>query len=277
MSTYAIGDVQGCYQELEDLLDKINFDNNRDRLWFTGDLVNRGPESLATLRFAKQINATATLGNHECHLLAIANGVSVCGKKDTLDEILSADDVNSLINWIRYLPLIYFDDESSFVLIHAGLPPQWDIKQAIALAGEVESVLQSDKAHELLLHMYGDQPDKWNEDLSGFDRLRFIINVFTRMRFCKKNGQLNFKDKGPPGTQTRNSYPWFELENRKTRNNKIIFGHWASLTAGNTHKFHTVNVYPLDTGCVWGRELTAMRLEDGNLYVVPSRQKPKFD
>ena len=273
MSNYAIGDVQGCYQELQDLLHRINFDENRDKLWFTGDLVNRGPESLATLRFVKKLNAISILGNHECHLLAIAAGVAREGKKDTLDEVLSAIDADSLIKWVRYLPLLHVDEETGFVMIHAGLPPQWDLTQAMTMAREVESVLRSDQSHELLLHMYGNKPEKWDKNLIGYDRLRFIINAFTRMRYCKSDGQMNFKDKGPPGSQSKKYYPWFELKNRKTRNNKIIFGHWASLVRENLDDFHANNVFPLDTGCVWGRKLTAMRLEDGVLFDVPSRQK----
>jgi len=273
MSTYAIGDVQGCFQELQDLLDKVNFDETKDKLWFTGDLVNRGPDSLSTLRFVKQLNAISILGNHECHLLAITAGIIRPSKNDTFEQILSANDLPSLIKWIRHLPLLYFDEETQFVLIHAGLPPQWDIDFALAQAKTVESVLQSNKIHDFLAHMYGNLPDLWDEALTGWDRLRFILNVFTRMRYCKTNGRMNFEDKGPPGTQSSEFYPWFTLDKRKSRNNKIIFGHWASLNIKNISMAHTYNVFPLDTGCVWGKKLTAMRLEDRTLHNVPSRQK----
>jgi bis(5'-nucleosyl)-tetraphosphatase (symmetrical) len=274
MATYAIGDVQGCYQELEDLLEKINFDSNNDQLWFTGDLVNRGPDSLATLRLAKNLNALTVLGNHECHMLAIAAGACPPGKKDTLQEILAADDSTELLAWVRQLPLLHHDPHMGFVMIHAGLPPQWDLQQATALANEVETILQSDEANDFYKNMYGNQPELWNNQLSGWDRLRFITNAFTRMRFCDNAGRMNFSDKGPPGTQAKTYKPWFRIKSRKTRDVKIIFGHWASLYYGNLKRFETDNVYPLDTGCVWGRTLTAMRLEDRTHFTVPSRQKP---
>jgi bis(5'-nucleosyl)-tetraphosphatase (symmetrical) len=272
MSTYAIGDVQGCFQELQDLLDKINFDETNDQLWFTGDLVNRGPDSLATLRFVKQLNAISVLGNHECHLLAIAAGIVQPGEKDTLTTILSADDRDELIQWIRQLPLLHYEKDSGFAMIHAGLPPQWDILEAMALAAEVEVVLQSDKSYEFLENMYGNQPQQWDDDLSGWDRLRVIVNLLTRIRYCDTDGRMNFKDKGKPGTQSKNYQPWFKLNNRKSAEYKIIFGHWASLHNGNPGDFKQHNVYPLDTGCVWGRKLTAMRLEDSYFFNVPSRQ-----
>ena len=154
--------------------------------------------------------------------------------------------------------------------------PNWDLDRAMDLAGEAESVLHSDQIHDFLFHMYGNTPDQWHEDLSGWDRIRFIVNVFTRMRYCKESGRMNFKDKGPPGTQSGRYLPWFEHKNRKTRKNKIIFGHWASLRTGNLHDFHHLHVYPLDTGCVWGGKLTAMRLEDGSFFDVPSRQIPTY-
>ncbi|MGY8813964.1 MAG: symmetrical bis(5'-nucleosyl)-tetraphosphatase, partial [Gammaproteobacteria bacterium] len=271
MSTYAIGDVQGCFQELQDLLDKINFDETNDQLWFTGDLINRGPDSLATLRFVKQLNAISVLGNHECHLLAIAAGFVQPGKKDTLTSILLADDRNELIQWISQLPLLHYEKESGFAMLHAGLPPQWDVHEAMALTAEVEGVLQSDKSDEFLENMYGNHPQQWNDELSGWDRLRVIVNLLTRMRYCNADGRMDFK--GKPGTQSKNFQPWFEFKYRKSIDNKIIFGHWASLHNGNPGDFKHLNVYPLDTGCVWGRKLTAMRLEDLCFFNVPSRQK----
>jgi bis(5'-nucleosyl)-tetraphosphatase (symmetrical) len=271
MSTFIFGDIQGCFRELQDLLDKINFDESNDKLWFTGDLVNRGPDSLATIRFAIKHNAISVLGNHECHLLAIAAGAVQARSKDTLNPLLSADDNNELLEWVRQRPLIHFDEDSGYVILHAGLHPHWDISKARELASEVELVLRSDKSGDYLANMYGNQPDQWDEELTGWDRLRVIINVFTRMRYCDVDGRMNFKDNGPPGTQSKNFHPWFELENRKSRNNKIIFGHWASLHQGNPGGFKNYNVYPLDTGCVWGRNLTAMRLEDESFISVPSR------
>jgi len=274
MPTYAIGDVQGCFQELEDLLDKINFDNKKDRLWFTGDLVNRGPDSLSTLRLAKSLDAISVVGNHEFHLLAIAAGKYPHGKKDTLKDVLAADDRDELLRWVRHLPLLYHDRESDLVMIHAGLPPQWDLHESAERAGEVEATIRSDASNDFFAHMYGNQPDQWNEGLTGWDRLRFITNALTRMRFCNNDGKMNFSDKGPPGTQSKSYKPWFKVKSRKSRNEKIIFGHWASLYHGNINAFELDNIYPLDTGCVWGRTLTAMRLEDYKYFEVPSRQKP---
>ncbi|MEX2354189.1 MAG: symmetrical bis(5'-nucleosyl)-tetraphosphatase, partial [Gammaproteobacteria bacterium] len=198
MPTYAIGDVQGCFHELEDLLDRINFDPKNDRLWFTGDLVNRGPDSLSTLRLAMKLNAVTVLGNHECHLLAIAAGTVRHGKKDTLKTVLAADDRNEILDWLQGLPLLHHDPDSGYTMIHAGLPPQWDLQEATERAGEVEAVLRTDTATEFLANMYGNQPDSWDEGLTGWDRLRYIINAFTRMRFCSKTGRMNFNDKGPP-------------------------------------------------------------------------------
>jgi bis(5'-nucleosyl)-tetraphosphatase (symmetrical) len=272
MPTYAIGDVQGCYRELQDLLNRVNFDEREDRLWFTGDLVNRGPDSLAVLRLIRSLNAVSVLGNHECHLLAIAAGVIGPGKKDRLDGILHAEDRDILLDWIRTWPLIHFDDPDGYIMLHAGVPPQWDLEQAARLSGEVRAVLASGNSSDFLEDMYGNQPDLWNDGLSGIERLRFIVNAFTRMRYCDIDGRLNFRDKGPPGSQSTGYYPWFELSSRRTIRSKIIFGHWASLLQGSPEDFEKYRVYPLDTGCVWGGKLTAMRLDDGSFHSVPSRQ-----
>ena len=273
MPSYAIGDVQGCFQELQDLLNTINFDEQRDKLWFTGDLVNRGPDSLAMLRFAKKLNAVSVLGNHDLHLLAIATGTREPGKKDTFKAILNADDRDELLHWLRHLPFIHHDEETSYTMVHAGFPPQWDLQQAIELTSEVESVLRSNHYAELLKNMYGNKPDFWEKKLKGIEHQRFIINACTRMRFCTTEGQLDFQLSDPPGSQPASLQPWFTVKARKTRNEKIIFGHWASLYHGNLHDFKQFNVYPLDTGCVWGDKLTAMRLEGGKFFQVPSRQK----
>jgi len=273
MATYAIGDVQGCYQELNDLLDRINFDSKNDRLWFTGDLINRGPESLEVLRMVKALDAVTVMGNHEAHLLAIDAGAGKPGKNDTLDAILNAPDRNELIQWITHFPLLHHDTDYDLTMVHAGLTPLWDLDQAIACAAELESVLRDETLiNNFLMHMYGNQPHHWRDDLTGNGRLRFIINCFTRIRFCNESGHLDFDHKGPPGSQPQAYLPWFKLKNRKTRNNKIIFGHWASIDCGSVKAFDQDNVYPLDTGCVWGRKLTAMRLEDTNYFSVPSRQ-----
>jgi len=273
MPTYAIGDIQGCYQELLDLLDRINFDERNDRLWFSGDLVNRGPDSLATLRLVRRLKAVTVTGNHECHLLAIAAGIGNQGKSDTLDEILGAADRDELLTWIRQFPFLHSDADSGYTMVHAGLPPQWDLQQAIAMSEEAGAIFKGDDFRHFLPNMYGNRPDIWDDRLTGWDRLRFIVNAFTRTRYCSEEGRLNFSDKGPPGSQPDRFHPWFRIPFRRTRNDPIIFGHWASVHHGNLRHFESDNVYPVDTGCVWGRELTALRLEDKRFFSVPSRQQ----
>jgi bis(5'-nucleosyl)-tetraphosphatase (symmetrical) len=278
MSTYAIGDIQGCHLELLSLLDEINFNANKDRLWFTGDLVNRGPNSLETLRFVKQLEdrAITVLGNHDLHLLAIANGQpQYMHKKDTLEDILAAEDREELLTWLRQLPLLHQDKELGFTLIHAGLPPQWTLEQASAYALEVEKVLAGDNYLEYFANMYGNTPDIWSEDLKGWDRLRVITNYFTRLRYCDLSGRMEFKEKTSPGNQPTPYLPWFEIKNRFSRDQKLLFGHWAALRNYEIdYKLH--NVYPLDTGCLWGGELTALRLEDEKWFSVPSKQEKWF-
>lgn len=275
MSTYAIGDLQGCYAELTDLLDKINFDETNDCLWFVGDLVNRGPESLECLRFVKSLgNAAKTvLGNHDLHLLAVANNVRPPHKKDTLDTILNADDAEELLGWIRQLPLLVNDTDLNVTMIHAGLPPQWTLEQAQALAQKTEMLLRSDQFYDFLQHMYGDKPDNWSESLDNYDRHRFIINCLTRMRYCYNKGQLELSAKNAPGEEDKKLIPWYALPERQTKKDKIIFGHWSTVCLGNETNFKQYNVYPLDTGCLWGGELTAMRLEDEKMFRVPSQQQ----
>lgn len=275
MSTYAIGDIQGCQQELVSLLDEINFDERNDRLWFTGDLVNRGPNSLETLRFVKKLGekAITVLGNHDLHLLAIANGQSsYMHNGDTLEEILQATDKDELIGWLMQCPLLHQDEDLDFVMVHAGLAPRWSITQATALASEVENVLRGANYIEFFAHMYGNTPDTWSKKLEGWERLRVITNYFTRLRYCKKNGKMEFSEKNTPGNQAVQFSPWFEIENRVSANQKIIFGHWAALRNYKiNYKAH--NAYPLDTGCLWGGKLTALRLEDEQWFSVPSQQQ----
>jgi bis(5'-nucleosyl)-tetraphosphatase (symmetrical) len=278
MSTYAIGDLQGCYAELQDLLNKINFDETNDQLWFVGDIVNRGPESLACLRFVKSLesNAKMVLGNHDLHLLAIANDVIKPHRKDTVDEILNADDSKKLFKWLRKQPLLVNDDDLNFTMVHAGLPPQWTLEQAIELAQETEELLQSkQRFNEFIHNMYGDQPGRWSDDLKGDDRYRFIINCFTRIRYIEKDEELNLKEKGPPYSQDKSLTPWYAIPERKTKKNKIIFGHWSTAHLGKENNIQQYNVFPIDRGCLWGRELMAMRLEDEKLFSVPSQQ-PKI-
>ena len=277
MSTYAIGDIQGCYSELQNLLNEINFDERRDELWFAGDLVNKGPKSLQTLRFIKAlgVNAKITLGNHDLHLLAVAKNIRPLLKKDTIQEILAADDVKELIDWLKSRPLLITDDNLNFTMVHAGLPPQWSLENAKEFAKECELILQSEKINKLLAEMYGDTPNIWVNSLQDYAKQRFIINCFTRIRFCNSDGMLDFDAKAAPGKQNTSLIPWYSLPNRKTKDNKIIFGHWSTVHIGNEKNFKQYNVYPIDTGCLWGGRLTAMRLEDEKVFSVPSEQ-PKL-
>lgn len=266
MPTYAIGDVQGCYAALQKLLKHIQFDPAQDQLWFTGDLVNRGSQSLEVLRFVKQLgnNQRTVLGNHDLHLLACAYKQHPGWDEDTFSDILSAPDREELIDWLRHQVLFYYDPTLDYALVHAGLEQSWDVAKAQALSREMETILQGDQITEFLGHMYGDQPDYWDETLTGWDRLRAITNYFTRVRFCYPNGHLELSDKGPAAAPQERLLPWFKLPDRVNSDLKIIFGHWAAL-GGITH---TPNAYSLDTGCVWGFKLTAMRLEDGKRFGV---------
>jgi len=258
MPVYAIGDVQGCHQSLRALLDQIRFNRMRDRLWFTGDLVNRGPESLAVLRFVRDLGerAVSVLGNHDLHLLAVAAGATKLKKHDTLQEILSATDRDELLRWLRSRPLIYHDEEIGFTLIHAGLLPSWDLADAKRLAREAETVLRSENHSEYFKHMYGDLPDRYNDVLHGYDRLRVIVNAFTRLRYCDLDGGMDLRPKGPPGTQPADLLPWFQVPSRRSCDLQIIFGHWSTLGL-----WQGDGVVCLDSGCLWGRSLTAARID----------------
>ena len=272
MPTFAIGDLQGCFDELRDLLEIIRFDPARDRLWFTGDLVNRGPQSLDCLRFVKELGdaAITVLGNHELHLLAIGNGQpQYLHDGDTLDDILAADDCRELLDWLRGLPLMHHDADSGFTMVHAGLPPQWRTGQALEYAAEVEQALRGPRYRDYFANMYGNEPDCWSPDLDGWDRLRFITNCLTRIRYCSGDGVLDLKEKGVP--DAHDALPWFEVAGRQSLPEKIIFGHWAALR-DYSQDYARFNVFPLDMGCVWGGELVALRLEDERYFRVPSRQ-----
>lgn len=258
MAVYAIGDVQGCFDELQQLLQLIDYDKQQDRLWFCGDLVNRGPKSLETLRFVKGLGeqAVTVLGNHDLHLLAKAEGFGKELKQDTLDDILNASDRDELMVWLRHRPMLHHDAELGYTLVHAGLPPQWDLATAQSCARELEAKLRGSDYHEFIRVMYGNRPAHWSEDLGGIDRLRFITNVFTRLRFCYPDGRLELKAKGAPGTQPPGALPWFEVPGRRTENERIVFGHWSTLGIGEWG-----NVLSLDGGCLWGGRLAAVRLD----------------
>ncbi|MCW8906969.1 MAG: symmetrical bis(5'-nucleosyl)-tetraphosphatase [Sedimenticola sp.] len=258
MAVYAIGDVQGCYRELLQLLKKLNYKPDRDRLWFAGDLVNRGPESLQTLRFVKGLGdgATVVLGNHDLHLLAMSQGNLKHADKDhTLDDILQAPDRDELLEWLRQQPLMHHCTERNFSMIHAGLPPQWDLQKALDCAAEVEAVLRGDQLHGFCMAMYGNQPERWSESLQGMDRLRFITNCFTRLRYCDQEGNLLLKAKQAPGQHDPACQPWFSLPQRASRDQRIVFGHWSTLGYHVSH-----NTWCLDTGCLWGGQLSALQI-----------------
>lgn len=260
MSTYAIGDVQGCYDSLQRLLEKLRFDPTKDTLWCAGDLVNRGPDSLSTLRFIKSLgnNAITVLGNHDLHLLAIAAKHKHTNDKG-LTELLDAEDAGELLNWLRRQPLLHHDAELNFTMVHAGIYPGWDLAEAQECAHELETVLRSDAYLDFILHMYGNLPVKWNDELKNWERLRFICNSFTRMRYCEADESMNFKSHGAPGSHPENTLPWFELASRKTQQERILFGHWSTLGLVTKE-----NIFALDTGCVWGGQLTALRLDKDN-------------
>ena len=276
MAVFAVGDIQGCHDELKRLLDRIDFDLAEDTLWFTGDLVNRGSRSLDVLRFVKDLGSRAlcVLGNHDLHLLAVAAGTTPSRKNDTLDEVLAAPDREELLHWLRHRPLLHHDAGLGYTLIHAGLPPQWDLAVASDCARELETVLRDASHAEFFRHMYGDQPRRWSPGLEGWDRLRFIVNCFTRMRYCTAGGDLDLKAKGAPGTQPEGQLPWFQVPGRLSRELHILFGHWSTLG-----EVRGENVHALDTGCVWGGRLSALRLDgddSGGWYGVecPGAQRP---
>ncbi len=264
MATYAVGDIQGCLKPLKRLMDCVNFDPAVDTLWVAGDMVNRGPESLATLRFLHSLgdSVVAVLGNHDLHLLAVAFDFRPPGRNDTFHDILEAPDKDTLIEWLRHQKLVHYDADLGFTMVHAGIPPQWTLCEALIYSEEVEAVLQSSAITDFLVNMYGDLPDKWNSKLKGNDRLRVITNYFTRMRFCKPGGRLELASKQAATNHPPGFLPWFAHPKRKTAKDRIVFGHWAALEG----KVKTDNVYALDTGCVWGGRLSMLRLEDKKWY-----------
>lgn len=265
MSHYAIGDLQGCLTALEALLTKINYDTSEDTLWFTGDLVNRGPDSLGTLRLVSHLpRVISVLGNHDLHLLALALAPKAYPTHHTLDEILNAEDRDELIHWLRQRPLLHHDSHLNYTLTHAGIPPQWTVKETQGYADEVNVILRSEDAGIFLENMYGNEPSTWSDSLQGWDRLRYIVNALTRMRYCNQDGALILDVKGRPEDQHPDLIPWFQLPNKRHSEDRLIFGHWAALM-GKTNK---ANLFALDTGCVWGNQLTALRLEDQQLFSV---------
>ena len=272
MAIYAIGDVQGCFDELQELVNYISFKPKKDQLWFVGDLVNRGPKSLETLRWVKSLGnaATTVLGNHDLHLLAAYVGAKEISTTSSLFPILKAYDADELLDWLRHRPLMRYNKKLDFALVHAGLPPQWTIQDALHYAKEVEKVLRSKKYEDFIFNMYGDAPKQWDGRLKGWNRLRAITNFFTRMRYCTNKGVMDFTEKGPPGTQSPRLKPWYEIKTRNSQDTTIVFGHWSTLGYMYGH-----NVIATDTGCLWGGYLTAVKIDEEELSIYQVKSKVK--
>ena len=264
MTTYAIGDIQGCFHSFQALLKKIHFNPAQDKLWFVGDLVNRGPGSLPMLRwmFDHQDALVTVLGNHDLHTLVVAEGFVSPHRSDTIQALIDAPDAPQLLGWLRAQRLVHV--EHDHLLVHAGLLPEWTASEALALSKEVEQALQGGDYRAFLKHMYGNQPAGWDATLVGWDRLRVITNAMTRMRICSAKHEMEFKFKGEVGNIPEGYLPWFKLAHRVSANTPIIFGHWSALGL-----YQGDNVHALDTGCLWGGALTAMRLEDKAIFQVP--------
>ncbi|MCL4720499.1 MAG: symmetrical bis(5'-nucleosyl)-tetraphosphatase [Gammaproteobacteria bacterium] len=267
MATYAIGDVQGCCDQLEQLLEVLRFTPARDELWFVGDLVNRGPRSLDTLRLIRSLGSAATvvLGNHDLHLIALAFGNRARAREHELADVLAATDAPELIDWLRHRPLACYRPELNTLMVHAGVPPGWDPLLTVKLAREVEKALRGPGCASYIRGLYGDRPQAWSPNLEGQDRLRFITNCLTRMRYCHTDGTLDFRETGPPRSQPPGLMPWFDMPDRQTATVRIVFGHWAAL--GLLQRDRLLGI---DTGCVWGRQLTAVRLDGpARVFSVP--------
>ncbi len=259
MARYAIGDIQGCLDAFLELLRRLEFNPLQDELWLTGDLVNRGPKSVETLRYVRDLGAcvTVVLGNHDLHLLAVAAGATKLRRRDTLSSVLEAMDRADLLDWLRWRPLFVLDAPSDTALVHAGLYPNWSAGKALALADEVQALLRGSDYLQFLAQMYGDTPTRWRNDLSGIERLRFITNVFTRIRYCSADGTvLDFQNKLAPNKKPGGLVPWFQCKTRRGRSVRVVFGHWSTLGLWNAD-----GVIGLDSGCVWGGQLSAVQLD----------------
>ncbi len=269
MPTYAIGDVQGCFTALERLLDEIRFDAARDRLWFVGDLVNRGPQSAAVLRFVKSLGdaAVTVLGNHDIHLFAYVAGYGKQRPDDSFGDVLAAPDRDALLEWLRARPMLHVED--GYAMVHAGLLPAWSIERAQALASEVEAALRAPDYRAFLAELYGSKPDRWDETLRGTDRLRVVVNAMTRMRFVNADGVMDFRVKGEVEKAPRGYRPWFDAPGRANANMPIVCGHWSALGL-----LIRPDLLALDSGCVWGGRLTAVRLEDRSVFQVSCGAAP---
>ena len=274
MATWAIGDVQGCAAELEALLDRIGYSPARDRLWFVGDLVNRGPRSLDVLRLVAGLgdSSVVVLGNHDLHLLAAARGAGLRDGDESLAPVLAAPDRARLLDWLQSRRMLHHDPALGRVMIHAGLPPQWTLDSALACAADLEQVLQGEASGAFFARMYGNQPDLWRDDLEGMDRLRFTVNALTRLRACDTEGRMLLKLKGPVARLPPGTMPWFRVPGRRTAGHRVVCGHWSALG------YHDADgVLALDTGCVWGGTLTARRLDADDAPVSVSSEQPVVD
>lgn len=264
MATYAVGDIQGCYHSFLQLLDEISFDLGQDQLWLVGDIINRGANSLEVLRWvvAHREQVTCVLGNHDLHALVVAAGFVRMHRSDTLQSLLAAEDRDVLLDWLRHQKMLHA--EQGYVMVHAGLLPEWSLEQALALSKEVEHALQGHDYRNFLRHMYGNQPSRWRDDLDGIDRLRIITNAMTRLRICRADGEMEFQYKATLADIPDGYMPWFDVPERKTRSEVVIFGHWSALGLQQRN-----NVVALDTGCLWNGKLTAFRLHDQAVFQVP--------
>lgn len=265
MATYAVGDIQGCYHAFQALLKRINFNPKFDQLWLVGDLINRGSGSLEVLRwcYQHQESLKVVLGNHDLHALVVANGLVRAHRGDTFEALFKADDCDLLLNWLRHQPLIVHQD--NYLMVHAGLLPQWTVEQSLSYATEVETALQGADYLDFLASMYGNEPNRWNESLKGSDRLRVITNAMTRLRVCSAEGDMQFTFKGELQDVPEGFMPWFDVPTRASRDVAIIFGHWSALGLQQRE-----NIYALDTGCLWGGQLSAMNLQTKEISQVLS-------
>lgn len=261
MATYAIGDIQGCYAALQGLLGEIGFSASRDRLWLVGDLVNRGDASLEVLRFVRGLGSAAvtTLGNHDLHLIMLAEGCSRLNREDTLDAVLAAPDRDPLLAWLRTQSMFHVEGE--YAMVHAGVLPQWSIARAGELGGEVELALRGTDYADFLANLWGSEPAQWSEHLRGWDRLRVIVNAMTRMRFCTPDGRMEFRSKGPLDSAPPGYLPWFAAPRRASATHTVVCGHWSALGFRREEK-----LLALDSGCLWGGCLTGVRLEDRKVF-----------
>lgn len=267
MAVYAVGDIQGCRSAFEKILAKISFDPCRDQVWLCGDLVNRGPDSLEVLRTVRNLgdSAVTVLGNHDLHFLAVAAGIRRHRADDTLKALLKAPDVEELVSWLRQRPLVHCDGKLKTIMAHAGVYPAWKRNRLMDYSKEIETILQGKKCNRFLKRMYGNQPAVWDKKLAARERYRFIVNCLTRMRYCDSQGNLEFSQKGAPGTQAPGWIPWYMHPRRKISKWRIVFGHWSTL--GYLQYQNTIS---LDSGCVWGGRLTAVRLDAD--YIAPKWQ-----